>query len=183
MNLSRFADFCDQAVKDGILFYYTGEFSQNVIGAMTDTLKHRLDAAGVSGPARRKIFSSFVEMSQNVLHYADGAIANGSKLGALAIGINPDKKYYIVCGNPVHIDHVERIKGKVEPLRSMTLDEIKSAYREQLRNEEHAKDTVSRGAGLGFLTVAREASEPIEYQIVFRSDTAEYAEFYLRATI
>ena len=183
MNLTHFANFCEQAVKDGVLFYYTGEFSQNVIGAMSDTLKQRLDSAGVSGPARRKLFSTFIEMSQNIMHYADQAGSAGAKIGALAIGRNGGNKYWIVSGNPVRIEHIERIKGKVEPLRSMTLDEIKAAYREQLRNEEHARDAVSRGAGLGFLTVAREASEPIEYQIVYRSAQADYAEFYLRAAI
>lgn len=182
MNLMHFADFCEQAVRDGILFYYTGEFSQNVVGAMSDTLKQRLDSIGVSGPARRKLFSTFVEMSQNILHYAD-TDAGGGRVGALAIGRNGDGKYWIVSGNPVRAEHVERIKGKVEPLRSMTIDEIKAAYREQLRNDEHDQDTVSRGAGLGFLTVAREASEPLEYQIVYRSDQPEHAEFYLRATV
>jgi len=183
MNLSHFADFCEQAVKDGVLFYYTGEFSQNVIGAMTDTLKQRLDAVGVSGPARRKLFSTFVEMSQNIMHYADAAPSGGAKVGALAVGKTGDSKYWIVSGNPVRVEHVERIKGKVEPLRTMTIDEIKAAYREQLRNDDHEQDAVSRGAGLGFLTVAREASEPLQYQIVYRSEQQEYAEFYLRAAI
>ena len=117
------------------------------------------------------------------MHYADAATGASAKFGALAIGRNGDNKYWVVSGNPVRIEHVERIKGKVEPLRSMTLDEIKAAYREQLRNEDHNKDAVSRGAGLGFLTVAREASEPIEYQIVYRSAQSDYAEFYLRAAI
>jgi hypothetical protein len=164
MNLSHFANFCEQAVKDGVLFYYKGEFSQNVIGAMTDTLKQR-----------------FVEMSQNIMHYADADVTHGAKTGALAVGKNGDSKYWVVAGNPVRIEHVERIKEKIEPLRSMTIDEIKAAYREQLRNDE--QDTLSRGAGLGFLTVAREASEPLEYQIVFHSDQMEFAEFYLRASI
>ena len=183
MNLNQFSSFCHQADREGVLFYYTGEFSQNVIGAMTDTLKQRLDSAGVSGPARRKIFSTFIEMAQNVLHYADTSSASGGHFGALAVGQADDSKYYVVCGNPVKTEHVERIKTKLEPLRSMTLDEIKLAYREQLRNEDHDKDTTSRGAGLGFLTVAREASAPIEYQILYHSDENKYAEFYLRATI
>lgn len=183
MNLTHFADFCEKAVQDGVLFYYKGEFSQNVIATMSDTLKQRLDAVGVSGPARRKLFSSFVEMSQNIMHYADVGAGNGSKTGVLAVGKNGDVRYWIVAGNPVRVEHVERIKQKVEPLRSMTVDEIKAAYREQLRNDEHEKDAISRGAGLGFLTVAREASEPLEYQIVFRSGEQEYADFYLRASI
>ncbi|HTH93999.1 MAG TPA: SiaB family protein kinase [Rhodocyclaceae bacterium] len=182
MNLTNFSDFCTQAVQDGMLFFYTGEFSKNVIGAMSDALRSRLEGTSLSAPMRRKVFSTFVEMSQNVLHYADPE-SDGTKVGALAVGRNGDK-YFVMSGNPVRVEYVDRIKDKVEPLRTMTLDEIKAAYREQLRNDEHEQtDTQSRGAGLGFLTVARDASEPIEYQIVYRSAHQEYAEFYLRAAI
>ena len=87
--------------------------------------------------------------------------------------------FYLLLG-----EHVQRLQEKIEPLRNMTLDEIKAAYREQLRNEEHEKDAISRGAGLGFLTVARESSEPLDYQIVMSSEQAKgYALFYLRAVI
>lgn len=183
MQLDNFSRFCNHATDSGILFYYTGEFSQNVIGAMSDALKEQLDAASVSGPARRKVFSTFVEMAQNIMHYANEEAGGGLKLGALAVGRNADK-FYVMCGNPVRLGHVERLRAKLEPLRTMSLEEIKAAYREQLRNEEHARDTVSRGAGLGFLTVARESSEPIEYQIVFSSQRDDgHAELYLRAAI
>src|SRR4030095_15941226 len=97
MTLTSFSDFCAQAVKDGMLFYYTGEFSKNVIGAMSDTLRQRLDSTSLSAPSRRKIFSTFVELSQNVLHYGDPE-QDGTKVGALAVGHNGDK-YYVMCGN------------------------------------------------------------------------------------
>lgn len=183
MRLDNFSNFCDLAATSGILFYYTGEFSQNVIGAMGDALKEQLDAASVSGPARRKLFSTFVEMAQNIMHYANEEAAGGLKLGALAVSCNAGK-FYVMCGNPVRLEHVERLRARLEPLRTMSLDEIKAAYREQLRNEAHDQDTVSRGSGLGFLTVARESTEPIEYQIVVSSQRDDgYAEFYLRAAI
>jgi hypothetical protein len=183
MNLSYFSDFCTLATKDGMLFYYTGDFSQNVIGAMSDTLRHRLETVGVSGPSRRRIFSAFIEMTQNVLKYADAEL-DGARIGSLAVGRGEDGKYFVMCGNPVRAEYVSRIKEKIEPLRSMTLEEIKAAYREQLRNDTHeTNDKISQGAGLGFLTLARDSSEPIEYQIVYRSERPDYAEFYLRATI
>lgn len=183
MRLENFSDFCNLASNNGILFYYTGEFSQNVIGAMSDSLKQQLDSVGVSGPARRKVFSTFVEMAQNIMHYADGEAVAAGRLGALAVGRH-EERFFVMCGNPVKIEHVERIRNKLEPLRIMNLDEIKAAYRQQLRNDEHDKDAISRGAGLGFLTVARESAEPLEYQIVFSSQRNDgHAEFYLRATI
>ena len=182
MRLENFNAFCDFAANNGVLFYYTGDFSQNVIGAMSDSLRQRLDSINASGPARRKVFSTFVEMAQNIMHYSDRD-AVGDRRGALAVG-RQGERFFVMCGNPVRVEHVVRIREKLEPLRTMSLDEIKAAYRRQLRNEEHEKDTISRGAGLGFLTVAREATEPIEYQIVLSSrENDGRAEFYLRATI
>lgn len=184
MNLGAFTDFCSRAAGGGVLFYYTGEFTQNVVATMGDTVRQRLEAVGASGPARRKVFSAFVEMAQNILHYADPTPGGGKRIGALAVGRNDDGKFYVLCANPVRVDQVERLRGRLEPLRAMTHDEIRIAYREQLRNDAHEHtDTTSRGAGLGFLTVAREASEPISYQITHRSGEDAYAEFYLRAAV
>jgi hypothetical protein len=182
MNLSNFNEFCNRAASQGVLFYYTGEFSSNVIGTLSDTVRERLEALGTPNKHGRKVFSTFMEMAQNILHYADDSSTAGRRIGALAVG-HEDGKFYVLCGNPVRIDHVERLRAKLEPLRSMTLDEIKAAYREQLRNEAHAEDTLSKGAGLGFLTMAREASEPIDYQIIHHAGDSAYAEFYLRAVI
>lgn len=183
MKLDVFNDFVRLASDNGVLFYYSGDFTQNVIAAVSDTLKGRLESAGVSGPARRKVFSTFVEMAQNILHYASPDSEDGARIGALSVGRSGDK-FYVMCGNPVHLEHVQRLRDKLDPLRNMTLDEIKAAYREQLRNDEHDKDSISRGAGLGFLTLARESSEPLEYQIVMSSDRQDgCADFYLRAVI
>ena len=49
--------------------------------------------------------------------------------------------------------------------------------RHQLRNETEA---TSKGAGLGFLTVARDASEPIEFHFDDQPD-GKTAMFYLKA--
>lgn len=64
----------------------------------------------------------------------------------------------------------------------MSQEEIKQAYRAQLRNEE--QDGVSKGAGLGALTIARDASPPIDYSIVETTEKGGlYAYFYLHAVI
>lgn len=185
MHLDLFSAFRNTADFNGVLFYHNGNLSQNVIATMGDALKLRLESEDTSGPKARKLFSSFIEMVQNALHYSpDVPGSNGEKAGAIAIG-KRDEKYYIVCGNLVEKKYAERIREKIEPLRSMTLDEIKKAYREQLRNDHHTQhDHVSKGAGLGFLTVARDASEPIEYSLIdMPGHENDLAYFYLKATI
>ncbi len=185
MQIDLFSAFCNTADFNGVLFYYNGSLSQNVIATMGDALKRRLEDEDASAPKARKLFSSFIEMLQNALHYSPTAPdSTGEKIGAVAVG-RKDEKYYIVCGNLVEKQYIERIREKIEPLRSMTLDEIKKAYREQLKKDNHAQeDSVSKGAGLGFLTVAREASEPIEYSLIaMPGQESDFAYFYLKATV
>lgn len=185
MQIDLFSAFCNTADFNGVLFYYHGSLSQNVIATMGEALKHRLEKEDASGPKARKLFSSFIEMEQNALHYSrDVPGSNGEKIGAVAVGKKNDK-YYIVCGNLVEKKYAARICEKIEPLRSMTVDEIKKAYREQLKNDNHAlEDSISKGAGLGFLTLAREASEPIEYSLIdVPGGGQDFAYFFLKATI
>lgn len=183
MQLDMFNAFCNSADFSGVIFYYNGELSQNVVATMGDALKGRLEEEGNLGPKARKLFSSYIEMVQNALHYSPLA-PNGGKIGAVAVGKGKEDKYFIVCGNLVEKQHMPRIREKIEPLRSMTLEEIKKAYREQLRNDRHAEqDDISKGAGLGFLTVARDASEPIEYAFDEVPGHGELARFYLKAIV
>jgi hypothetical protein len=64
-------------------------------------------------------------------------------------------------------------------LRTMTLEEIKRAYQDTLRAEVPEG---SKGAGLGFLTVARDASEPLEFEFEPCSGD-DGMMFYLKATV
>ncbi|HUW36640.1 MAG TPA: SiaB family protein kinase [Rhodocyclaceae bacterium] len=184
-----FNSFRTVADESGVLFYYTGSFSQSIVAAIGDTLRQRLEDVSASNGARRKVFSSFIEMAQNILHYSAEAPNDGDarpfKQGALAVG-REGEKFFVVCGNPVRAEDVPRLQEKLEPLRRMSLDEIKSAYRAQLRNDERAADAISKGAGLGFLTVARDATEPIEYSIVYAANpeaSAGRVDLYLKAII
>ena len=185
MQIDLFSAFRNTADFNGVLFYYNGNLSQNIIAAMGDTLKQRLESQDTSGPKARKLFSSYIEMLQNALHYSPAVPGtNDEKIGAVAIGKKEDK-YYIVCGNLVEKHYLERIREKLEPLCSMSMDEIKQAYRDQLKNDNHSQeDSTSKGAGLGLLTLARDSSEPIEYSLIDTPESdSQLAYFYLKATI
>ncbi|WP_124951585.1 SiaB family protein kinase [Sulfuriferula thiophila] len=184
MHIDVFSAFRETADRNGILFYYSGSLSQNVIGTMGDALKKRLDSQDANGTTSRKLFSSFVEMLQNAIQYSpDDPDSKGDKVGSVAVG-KSDDKYFIMCGNLIKKQHVERIREKLEPLKNMSLDEIKQAYRAQLKNDHHSEDPISKGAGLGFLTLARDSTEPIEYALIDAAGHEnELSCFYLKAMI
>jgi hypothetical protein len=177
--------FFDLAQRRNVLFYHKGYFSHNIVAAMGEVVRLQLEVAGVSGPTRRKLFSAFVELSQNIVHYSsdalqsDGQGGGAIREGAVCISTEGDR-HLMLCVNPIATADVEHLRNKLEPLRSMSVDEIKQAYKVSLRAETPEE---SKGAGLGFLTMARDASAPLEFAFYPRADDPETTLFCLKAII
>ena len=184
MNYAEYRDFRTLVADRHIIFYYFGYFSQHIVSAMADAVRLQLEQAETAASTRRKIFSSFVEMAQNITHYSVDSLTpvalrdNQLRQGSVCIGVEDDR-YYLLSANPVAADSVDALREKLEPLRTMTLDDIKRAYRETLRTEQPEG---SKGAGLGFLTVARDASAPLEFEFE-PTENADAVMFYVKATI
>lgn len=188
MNIEIFKGYRHFVTEQGVLFYYDGYLSQAIITAMGEALRDKLEVEDSSNRATRKVFSTFVEMMQNIIHYTDAAPASDCSValtpcGNVAVG-RKNEHYYIVSGNTVATSNVERLQAKLEAIRAMPLDEIKAEYKRKLRTGTDEQDENSKGAGLGFLTVARDASEPIEFlfEPIPGSGNA-LSFFYLKATI
>ncbi len=75
---------------------------------------------------------------------------------------------------------MDTIRSRLEQLHCMTMDEIRDAYKKALR-EETPED--SRGAGLGFLTMARDASAPLEFEFVQDAGDPQVTLFCIKAII
>lgn len=181
----EYGAFFELARQHRVIFYYVGYFSQNIVAAMAEAVKLQLEVSGAAGPTRRKLFSSFVEMAQNIIHYSADALTPSSqedrelRHGSVCI-IEQGGHYLLLCANPIKHAMAEGLRERLEPLRSMTLDEIKLAYKETLRAEAPQG---SKGAGMGFLTMARDAREPLEFDFQPLEGVADTAVFYLKAAI
>jgi hypothetical protein len=189
MNTPRimkdFSTFFEIACQQRVIFYYVGYFSQNVVAAMADAVRLQLEMSGVNGPTRRKLFSSFIEMAQNIIHYSADSLTPSSqdnyelRHGSVCIS-EKEGQYLLQCANPIDATVAEGLRERLQSLRSMTLEEIKQAYKESLRAE---MPEGSKGAGLGFLTMARDSSEPLEFDFQPLEDHPETVMFNLKATI
>ncbi len=179
---SAFLDFAQQR---HVIFYHMGYFSHSVVSAMAEVVKLQLERAGVNAPTRRKLFSSFVELSQNIIHYsadsltADEVAVGSLRQGAVCISAREDG-YHMLCANPIAARDVPALRDRLEPLRSMSIEQIKQAYKESLRAETPPD---SKGAGLGFLTMARDARAPLEFAFHPSAHDPGTTMFCLKATI
>jgi hypothetical protein len=161
-----YSAFLASARSHNVIFYYVGYFSQKIIAAMSEAVRLQMAETRVDGSTRRKLFSSFIEMAQNIVHYSAEALTSSPdddpqlRHGSVCISV-VGPHYRLMCTNPVATAAVESLREKLEPLRSMTCDEIRQAYKRTLRAETPEG---SKGAGLGLLTLARDASAPLEFQ-------------------
>lgn len=176
------APFC--AMPQGtVALHYTGFFSPQNITAMGEVVKLYLETHEASQKVRRRLFSSFVEIVQNILRYSQDSRALSQdekdyRFGSVCFRYD-EGKYYLESSNLVCTAASDQLRENLESLRVMSADEIKQAYRSGLRAESPAW---SKGANIGLLTLARDVSEPLEYHL-YPLEASDYSAFWLKATI
>lgn len=174
--------------KRGIIFAYSGYVTEPVLSGVGEALKRKLAIDDADTKTLRSVFAVFVEQMQNIIRYsADMVIASspdGSETplaeirhGILTIGKEGDE-YVVYSGNLVKHSDVERLRARLTKIRGMTKDELRALHKEQLRSDP---EEGSKGAGLGFMEIARRASKPIEFDFIDVDD--RYAFFTLRASV
>ena len=156
--------------QQGIFFAMSGPISQDIMAEIADTLKRKMRLEETNTSVVFSVFSMLIEQAQNIIHYSaeklpvDDSEENKGEisLGTIAVGCE-DAGYFVLTGNLIKHAKVERLRGKLNKLRGMDKEELKRYYKEQRRKE---REEGSKGAGLGFIEMARKASKPIEFDFV-----------------
>ena len=174
--------------KQGVIFAYGGYVTEPVLSGVGDALKQKLTIDDADTKTLRSVFAVFVEQMQNIIRYsaekveaplppaADERALKELRYGILTIGREGNE--YVVCaGNLIERGDVERLHARLSRIREMSKEELRALYKEQLRADP---EEGSKGAGLGFMEIARRASKPIEF---YFTDLGDYTFFALKATI
>jgi len=183
MLAERYRAFKSMMDERGIIFSFSGYLSEGVLYSLGEALRHKMTLEDTDITTVKKVFSVFVEQSQNIIRYsADKLVGPGDhgielSSGMVTIG-REEGHFYIVCANSMRQDQVEKLRERLETLKSMDKEEIKTYYREQLRE---APDADSRGGTIGLIEIARRASAPIEFD--FKPEDNGTSFFCLRVSI
>ena len=167
----------------GIVFSFSGYLSEGILYSLGEALREKMTLEETDAPTVRRVFSVFVEQMQNIIRYSAEKVTGSTtrsvelSAGMVIIGMEAGK-VFIVCGNTVRNPDVPRLRERLDHLRSLDREGIKTYYREQLREEP---EEGSRGATIGLIEIARRASEPIEFD--FDAMDAERSFFCLKVRI
>jgi hypothetical protein len=168
----------------GVVLWYSGSVNDEVLLGMAKALKQKMAVQQANTAQSRRVFAIFVEQMQNMIRYSaerepNMVAADGPdvRYGMIAIG-RQDGGFVVETGNVVRQDEVERLRYRLEQIRSKDRGQLIALYKEKLRD---GLGEPERAAGLGFLEIARRASKPIDFTFVRIDEDFWY--FTLRAHI
>lgn len=181
--LTDLYNFKNELDKQGIFLGFSGPLSQELLVEIGDTLKNKMKLEETtSSSTRTKVFSMLIEQAQNIIHYSVEKVQPDHSASTLSSGIivvgYEYSHYYVLCGNRIDNNSVDQLHDKLTNLQNMNKDELKRYYREQ--RKQNAPNN-SKGAGLGFIELARKSVKPIEFH--FQSINEEYSFFSLKTYI
>ena len=159
-------NFYHQLQEKGIIFSFSGPISQSLLEGIGQTLKQKMSLEETSTNVIHKVFSIFVELMQNIINYSAQRVTPEEAEQELSYGVlivgKEEEHFYIISGNYIQEDQKDPLQEKLAKIKSMDRDELKQYYKQQRRLQA---DDASKGAGLGFIEMARKATYPIEYEI------------------
>ncbi len=172
MLASQLMDMREMLHSQGVIFAYSGYVTEPVLSGVGEALKQKLTIDDADTKTLRSVFAVFVEQMQNIIRYsAEKAQACAaarrrrparSRKSATAFSPSAGKVSTTWSAPAIWSQRadVPRLHARLSRIREMSKDELKVLYKEQLRAEP---EEGSKGAGLGFMEIARRASKPIEF--------------------
>ncbi|MCF8038635.1 MAG: SiaB family protein kinase [Desulfohalobiaceae bacterium] len=180
--MAEIQKFYDQLKTKGIIFSFSGPVSQNLLESIGETLKQKMNLEETSTIITRNVFAIFVELVQNVINYSAERVTTAAdepeiSSGMLIIG-REDERFYILSGNYIMKEQEASLTEKLTRIQAMDKEELKIYYKDQRRRD---RADGSKGAGLGFIEMARKASQPIEFEIAMVNEKMAF--FVVKAVI
>lgn len=142
---------------------YTGPITTDTIEDLLNQLRVDVEFQLMAKPARKRLYSTFVETLDNIKKYA--ASASLPELIARRVPVvTVDKhgaEYLITGGNLMLNEDIGELRFKLERVNQLDKESLKSLYEEIINREPGLYDT---GAGLGLITIAMKTQHEIRYQ-------------------
>lgn len=146
--------------REDILLAFNGPISRSLIEEIGHALKNYLEAEETAPAAVSDVFGAYVEMTQNIRHYAARmGYSDAESAATVVVARDGDGHYVVVAGNLVEAADGEALKERVAELAAMDAAALKTAFKTQLRAPR--AEGADSGAGLGLIDIARNSTRPL----------------------
>ena len=142
-----------------IMLCFNGPISRSLIEEIGNALRNYLNSQQATPTDAMDVFAAYIVMTQNIRHYAM-RLGYDEETASATVAVAKDAQghYLVSAGNLVEYSDGEALLRTIESLAKLDKQELKQAYKKQLRMP---RGNESSGAGLGLLDIARKSSEPM----------------------
>mgnify|MGYP006958003809 CR=1 FL=1 len=147
---------------NGTIIQFKGPISYKIIERLLDKLRSAPEFLEMKKPARKRLYSVFVESIDNIYKYAAGkgaGVSNKHRPSVISVR-KQDHQYMITAGNLILNDDLEEFRFKLERVRQLDRENLKTLYEDIINRESGEED---KGAGLGLVTIALKTEQKIQY--------------------
>ncbi len=171
-------EFKEMLEDEGIIFSFSGSISQPILSSIGETIESEFDIINVGSSTVMKVFAVFTEQMQNIMSYSKERREHRENRltspGICVVGVDEEKgKYYVNSANIMSTADEEKVCKKIDHINSLDTSGLKAYYKELRRS---GKGVHNRGAGLGFLEMAKKSTEPLDYHITKIDDERSFFE-------
>jgi hypothetical protein len=162
----------------GMLFCYSGYLTEDILTGIGDAIQRKMEMEQASRKTSKSLFSVFVEQVQNIIRYSAEHEVDSSRdqdpndlrFGVLSVG-RRDDAYFVSCCNLIRNEDSKRLEDSLRHIQSLDRAELISLYKQTLKN---GRPEGSKGAGVGFIDIARHATRGFEFDFMKIDDTFSY---------
>lgn len=155
-----------------VVVSFSGKLSQDIIvglgEALREELLNRFEPKYVN-----RIFAVFIEMLQNVLHYAyepnEQYLTNPLFYDRVWV-LSDNRSVSIATANALTNNQSEKLKGKCIFVNSLSPEELKKEY---LQRRKDRIEPDGKGAGIGLFDIVRKSGSKLDYHFFSINNQAD----------
>jgi len=167
------SDFYQKKKIVQIKLVYEGEVTHKTTKDFIALIESKMTSDSESIGLKKKVIHIIVESLQNISKHAQNIKQHREDfngIGSFSIA-KSETYYYIIAGNPIHIEEKQEIEDLIKKLNSLNKESLNKLHKEQMRE---GKLSEKGGAGLGLMEIVRKSGKPLTYDFKKISDDIDF---------
>jgi hypothetical protein len=169
--------------RNNIMLSFKGNITSDLLTSILQIMESKMDTMQEEPKIKKKVYNVLVECLQNLYHHMDEipSDSNDSEKERSAIFMigKHNNEYTIYTGNYISSENVEKLKGRIDTVNSMTKEELKEYYKTILSNGEMSE---KGGGGLGMIDIARKSGHKLNYSFIPVDDKNHFFSLNVKIT-
>ncbi|MDW8296428.1 MAG: SiaB family protein kinase [Raineya sp.] len=165
--------------KEKVLLAYKGCIDGDTVTYLMKLAEQNIASINEKLIIRKKVISILVEAVQNIVNYfAEESLDKSFENESFVILSMQNNQYEIYVGNYVSRHRMRALKKRIDNVNMMSPEDLQKVYLDILENP---KVSITRGAGLGLIDMARRTQNKINY--LFAEHDQDYVLFMMNINI